>query len=152
MFLITLAFAGAAGLCLAAPEMVRSLVLLPFPLTAAAGISGAIALAACITGILKLGKNRRFRKELDTSTRLLQEIFARHLGDSSISQDAMNALEGRMAEFLRLSKAVEQSEQTLVQLSPGDWKAPVQRGPVFRGDRTAAAYPVGAGTEAGTSG
>ena len=74
-------------------------------------------LAACITAILNLGKNRRFRKELDTSTRLLQEIFARHLGDSSISQDAMNALEGRMAEFLRLSKAVEQSEQTLVQLS-----------------------------------
>ena len=110
MFLITLAFAGASGLCLAAPDLVRSLVLLPFPLTAAAGISGAIALAACITGILKLGKNRRFRKELDTSTRLLQEIFARHLGDSSISQDAMNALEGRMAEFLRLSKAVEQSE------------------------------------------
>ena len=117
MFLITLAFAGASGLCLAAPDLVRSLVLLPFPLTAAAGISGAIALAACITGILKLGKNRRFRKELDTSTRLLQEIFARHLGDSSISQDAMNALEGRMAEFLRLSKAVEQSEQTLMQLS-----------------------------------
>ena len=117
MFLITLVFAGAAGLCLAAPELVRSLVLLPFPLTAAAGISGIIALAACITAILNLGKNRRFRKELDTSTRLLQEIFARHLGDSSISQDAMNALEGRMAEFLRLSKAVEQSEQTLVQLS-----------------------------------
>ena len=117
MFLITLVFAGAAGLCLAAPELVRSLVLLPFPLTAAAGISGVIALAACITAILNLGKNRRFRKELDTSTRLLQEIFARHLGDSSISQDAMNALEGRMAEFLRLSKAVEQSEQTLVQLS-----------------------------------
>lgn len=32
MFLITLVFAGAAGLCLAAPELVRSLVLLPFPL------------------------------------------------------------------------------------------------------------------------
>ena len=93
------------------------LITLAFPLTAAAGISGIIALAACITAILNLGKNRRFRKELDTSTRLLQEIFARHLGDSSISQDAMNALEGRMAEFLRLSKAVEQSEQTLVQLS-----------------------------------
>lgn len=56
MFLITLVFAGAAGLCLAAPELVRSLVLLPFPLTAAAGISGVIALAACITAILNLAR------------------------------------------------------------------------------------------------
>ena len=55
MFLITLAFAGASGLCLAAPDLVRSLVLLPFPLTAAAGISGAIALAACISEVQLAG-------------------------------------------------------------------------------------------------
>ena len=117
MFIVTLVCAGAAALCLAAPHMVRSYISLPLPLKAAAGVSGVIALLACVTGIIQLNKNRRFKKELDTSTRLLQEIFARHMGDSSISQDAMNALEGRMAEFLRLSKAVEQSEQTLVQLS-----------------------------------
>lgn len=117
MFLLTLACAGAFALCLSAPDLARSYINLPLPLTALAGAAGVIALVTCITGIIQLNKNHRFKKELDTSTRLLQEIFARHLGDSSISQDAMNALEGRMAEFLRLSKAVEQSEQTLVQLS-----------------------------------
>ena len=117
MFILTLVCAGASALCLGAPAMVRSYMSLELSLTAVAGITGAAALAALVTGIIQLNKNRRFKKELDTSTRLLQEIFARHMGDSSISQDAMNALEGRMAEFLRLSKAVAQSEQTLAQLS-----------------------------------
>ena len=67
--------------------------------------------------ILLFGRSSRFKKELNTSTRLLQEIFARHLGDSSISPEAMTALEEKMAEFLRLSKAVEQSEETLKQLT-----------------------------------
>lgn len=117
MVIITLACAGITASCLAAPQMVRSLIRLPLHMTAAAGISACIALAALIVAIIQLNKNRRFKKELDTNTRLLQEIFARHMGDSSISQEAMTALESKMAEFLRLGKAVEQSEHTLEQLS-----------------------------------
>lgn len=117
MFIITFICAGSAAVCLAAPHLVQSAVTLPFPLTAAAGITGAAAVIALVIAILQLNKNSRFKKELDTNTRLLQEIFARHLGDSSISQESMDALEAKMAEFLRLSKAVEQSEQTLAQLA-----------------------------------
>lgn len=117
MFLITLVCSGISAACLAAPQAVRTLIQVPLHMTAAAGIAGGIALAALIIAIVQLNKNSRFKKELDTNTRLLQEIFARHLGDSSISPEAMNALEGKMAEFLRLSKAVEQSEQTLEQLT-----------------------------------
>lgn len=117
LFIITLVCGGIAGACLAAPQLVRETVNLPFHMAAAAGITGGIAAAALVTAILQLNKNRRFKKELDTHTRLLQEIFARHLGDSSISSEAMKALEAKMAEFLRLSKAVEQSEETLAQLS-----------------------------------
>lgn len=117
MFIVTLMCGGFAGACMAAPQFVNSMVNLPFPLTVAAGITGGFAVVALAVAVVQLNKNSHLKKELDTNTRLLQEIFARHLGDSSISSDAMNALEAKMAEFLRLSKAVEQSEHTLAQLT-----------------------------------
>ena len=117
LFMVALACGGFAGLCLGAPQIIHDAIRLPIHMAAAAGITGGVAAAALVAAILQLNKNRRFKKELETNTRLLQEIFARHLGDSSISPDAMKALETKMAEFLRLSKAVEQSEQTLSQLS-----------------------------------
>ena len=45
--------------------------------------------------------------------KLLQEIFSRHLGDSSISGEAMTAFESRMEEFIRLSQVLERSEQSV---------------------------------------
>lgn len=117
MFIVTLLCGGFAGACMAAPQFVNSMVNLPFPLTVAAGVTGGFAVVALAVAVVQLNKNSHLKKELDTNTRLLQEIFARHLGDSSISSDAMNALEAKMAEFLRLSKAVEQSEHTLAQLT-----------------------------------
>lgn len=117
MFIVTLLCGGFAGACMAAPQFVNSMVSLPFPLTVAAGVTGGFAVVALAVAVVQLNKNSHLKKELDTNTRLLQEIFARHLGDSSISSDAMNALEAKMAEFLRLSKAVEQSEHTLAQLT-----------------------------------
>ena len=45
--------------------------------------------------------------------KLLQEIFSRHLGDSSISEEAMAAFESRMEEFIRLSQVLERSEQSV---------------------------------------
>ena len=51
---------------------------------------------------------------LDGQTeKLLQEIFSRHLGDSSISGEAMTAFESRMEEFIRLSQVLERSEQSV---------------------------------------
>ena len=64
-----------------------------------------------------VGRSRHFKKQLDAETRLLQEIFSRHLQDASISQEALDALEEKLGGFLRLSKAVEQSENTLKAMS-----------------------------------
>ena len=107
------------GLCLFAPDTLQSVfpdsALMAskafLPACAGAGALAAVVLAAA--ALVQISKNRRIRSKLETSSRLLSEIFARHLGDSTISVQSMERLEGRMAEFLRLSKAVQQSEDTL---------------------------------------
>lgn len=58
-------------------------------------------------------KNRSLKQELSMTEKLLQEIFSRHLGDSSISEEAMTAFESRMEEFVRLSQVLERSEQSV---------------------------------------
>lgn len=65
------------------------------------------------SGIFLRMKIKRCQKELELSAGLIREIFARHLGDSSISDDAMNALSGRMEEFIRLNSALERSEESM---------------------------------------
>ena len=110
-----------AAVCLAGAGMLGQipevLVYLPVSLPIAMGSLGSMGVVFLVLGLLQLGRGRRYRKELDASTRLLQEIFARHLGDSSVSQEAMSAFELRMGEFLRLCGAIDQSEETLQKLS-----------------------------------
>lgn len=72
-----------------------------------------LALFFVFTGIFLILKDRRYHRELELSSELIKEIFSRHLGDSSISQEALTALEGRMEEFKRLSGALIKSEETL---------------------------------------
>ena len=103
-----------AGMLGQIPEV---LVYLPVSLPIAMGSLGSIGVVFLVLGLLQLNRGRRYRRELDASTRLLQEIFARHLGDSSVSQEAMSAFELRMGEFLRLCGAIDQSEETLQKLS-----------------------------------
>lgn len=55
------------------------------------------------------------QKELDLSAKVMQEIFSRHLGDNSISSEAMRAFRERISEFLRLNAAVVQSEASILQ-------------------------------------
>ena len=114
-FLAALSGTGAV-LLLFAPQLINTLIL-PVPASAAAGALGTAAVIASVIAIAALNKRVSYKKKLDTSARLLQEIFARHLGDSSISDKAMNNLEARMTEFLRLSKAVAQSEDTLAKIT-----------------------------------
>ena len=64
-------------------------------------------------GLIFFMKNRSLKQELSMTEKLLQEIFSRHLGDSSISGEAMNAFESRMEEFVRLSQVLERSEQSV---------------------------------------
>ena len=64
-------------------------------------------------GLIFFMKNRSLKQELSMTEKLLQEIFSRHLGDSSISGEAMTAFESRMEEFIRLSQVLERSEQSV---------------------------------------
>lgn len=64
-------------------------------------------------GLIFFMKNRSLKQELSMTEKLLQEIFSRHLGDSSISGEAMTAFESRMEEFVRLSQVLERSEQSV---------------------------------------
>ncbi len=64
-------------------------------------------------GLIFFMKNRSLKQEFSMTEKLLQEIFSRHLGDSSISGEAMTAFESRMEEFIRLSQVLERSEQSV---------------------------------------
>lgn len=119
--LFLLALGGVAGSVISflAPGLL-SQVIPDFPEAAGTAFSvllGAGAILCLILGGMQLSRSSHFKKELETSSRLLQEIFARHLGDGTISPESMEALKGKLAEFLRLSKAVEQSEAALKRLS-----------------------------------
>lgn len=93
------------------------------PLTAGLGLSQlqllAItvggALLTVITGLFLLMKGSQLKKEVALSSKILQEIFSRHLGDSSISEDAMKAFHARMEEFIRLSQVLIRSEAALIE-------------------------------------
>ena len=76
------------------------------------GLSAA-AVVFFAVGLIFLMKNRSLKRELSMTEKLLQEIFSRHLGDSSISEEAMAAFESRMEEFVRLSQVLERSEQSV---------------------------------------
>ena len=64
-------------------------------------------------GLIFFMKNHSLKQELSMTEKLLQELFPRHLGDSSISGEAMTAFESRMEEFVRLSQVLERSEQSV---------------------------------------
>ena len=78
-------------------------------------ILSAAAVFFFAVGLIFFMKNRSLRQELSMTEKLLQEIFSRHLGDSSISEEAMKAFEGRMEEFIRLSQVLECSEQSVTE-------------------------------------
>ncbi len=105
----------ASGLAAAASACSAARLLPDAPLPSA---QLAVALAApvpvfLLLGILLILRNKRYQRELELSTGLIREIFARHLGDGSISDQAMEALELRMEEFIRLNAALLKSEASM---------------------------------------
>ena len=116
-FVLMAASLTGSVLCLAFPGLAAKYLSLPLPLPALGGALAGLSLVFLAAALLGLSRGRRLKKELNRSAQLLSEIFSRHLGDSSISAEAMEALEVKMGEFLRLSRAVAQSEETLSRLS-----------------------------------
>lgn len=115
-FLLAAVFAAGCIFCnTAAFQLVEDQI--PSGLTAP--VLSAITLGCtflfAIIGIFLTMKTKRLQKELELSAGLIREIFSRHLGDSSISQEALEALEKRMDEFIRLSTALKHSEESLAE-------------------------------------
>lgn len=97
---------GVAGLGAAA-------VLGYFNLTAYLPVCGAAATAAVIFFIISLfirQKDKEYHRLFDNTSSELGALLARHLGDSAVSEDAMNAFRARMGEFSKLCDMVAQSE------------------------------------------
>ncbi|MCD8084170.1 MAG: AAA family ATPase [Clostridiales bacterium] len=82
----------------------------------ASGIAAALLAILCglflVAGIFLLVKDKSLKKDAAMLSKILQETFSRHLGDSAISEEAMQAFEARMDEYLRLSQVLVRSEQS----------------------------------------
>lgn len=78
--------------------------------------AGALGALFLIIGGLLVLKHSSRKKELNYSSKLLQEILSRHIGDSSISAQAMDAFGARMTEYERLYDALVKSEETAASL------------------------------------
>lgn len=84
-----------------------------FNLTAYLPVCGAAAAAAVIFFIISLfirQKDKEYQRLFDNTSSELGALLARHLGDSAVSEDAMNAFWARMGEFSKLCDMVAQSE------------------------------------------
>ena len=84
-----------------------------FNLTAYLPVCGAAATAAVIFFIISLfilQKDKEYHRLFDNTSSELGALLARHLGDSAVSEDAMNAFRARMGEFSKLCDMVSQSE------------------------------------------
>lgn len=84
-----------------------------FNLTAFLPVCGAAAAAAVIFFIISLfirQKDKEYHRLFDNTSSELGALLARHLGDSAVSEDAMNAFRARMGEFSKLCDMVAQSE------------------------------------------
>ena len=108
-----LCFLLAAASLLASAGLFAGLLPVPFPPLWGGAALAAAAVLLLLAGLLLRMKIKRCQKELELSAGLIREIFARHLGDGSISDEAMNALSQRMEEFVRLNAALEKSEASL---------------------------------------
>lgn len=84
-----------------------------FNLTTYLPVCGAAATAAVIFFIISLfirQKDKEYHRLFDNTSSELGALLARHLGDSAVSEDAMNAFRARMGEFSKLCDMVTQSE------------------------------------------
>lgn len=73
----------------------------------------ASAAVSFVGGLFSVLRQRRHCREAKLCSATLSEMFHRHLGDSSISEEAMEAFRARLAEFSKLCQMMIRSEATL---------------------------------------
>lgn len=86
----------------------------PFRTAAALGAGALLSLTAAVVTALR---RRRHAKASRLCLATLSEILRRHLGDSSVSREAMDALRSRLDEFVNLCRTIGRSEETLKEQS-----------------------------------
>ena len=125
-FLTSGVLALGMGLCIKKPELIRELLTRFGPehagnspafftfLTALCGIGGAVFLAI---SLMQLWNRQQLKRERSSVTEFLCGVLKEHLGEASISDEAILRLEQHISELLRLERAVYQSEHALKQLT-----------------------------------
>lgn len=84
----------------------------------ASGILITAAACCCVGFRVLTARFKRLSKELSASSQTLTETFRRHIGDTDLSEQALETFRARMAEFKRLNAVTEQTEaavQTITQ-------------------------------------
>lgn len=81
---------------------------LPFVIAGGGGAIMGLVLAMVLTA-----RGKRFDRKMEEARAQLSELLARHLGDGTVSSEAMDAFYGRMAEFSKLCDMLDQSEHAL---------------------------------------
>lgn len=76
-------------------------------------LTGGAALICLIAGFTFTGQDRKCKKAMAQTSAQLLEILKKHLGDASISEEAMTAFRARMEEFSSLSDMVVKSEEAM---------------------------------------
>ncbi len=76
-------------------------------------VCAVFSLILAILGTALLLAKKHDQKDLAYTSKLLQEVFSRHLGDSSISDEALEAFLLRMEEYIRLSQVLARSETSV---------------------------------------
>lgn len=80
-----------------------------------------------VTGIVLILGRKREQQNLAYTGKLLQEVFSRHLGDPTVSKEAMDAFLGRMEEYIRLGQAILRSEAS-IEIQAGEIAALKEQG------------------------
>lgn len=75
--------------------------------------AAALALIFFAFGLMIHQKTRALKKNAAANGKILQEIFSRHLGDGSVTEEALQAFHARMDDFLRLNGALVRSQQAV---------------------------------------
>jgi uncharacterized protein YhaN len=69
-----------------------------------------LSLIFAVAGVSLLLSCKRSRQDLAYTGKLLQEVFSRHLGNPTVSEEAMQSFLKRMEENVRLSQVLARSE------------------------------------------
>lgn len=66
-----------------------------------------------VLAMVLTARGKRFDRKMEEARAQLSELLARHLGDGTVSSEAMDAFYGRMTEFSKLCDMLDQSEHAL---------------------------------------